>query len=75
MFERILSTGRPELLVIALMVTMAFIVIWPAARICRRLGLPALLAVLAVVPLANLLLLWYVALAQWPRVETGPRSV
>ena len=75
MFESILSTGRPGLLVIAFMVTMAFIVIWPAANICRRLGLPAWLGVLAVLPLANLLLLWYVALTPWPRVETGPRSV
>ena len=67
--------GMPELLVVLGIAAMALVVIWPAARICRRLGLPALLAVLAVVPLANLLLLWYVALAQWPRVETGPRSV
>jgi hypothetical protein len=75
MFERILSTGRPGLLVIAFMATMAFIVIWPASRICRRIGFSPVLGVLAVLPLANLLLLWYVALAEWPRVETGPRSV
>jgi len=31
--------------------------------------------VFAVVPLANLILLWYVALSPWPRVGTAPRSV
>jgi hypothetical protein len=72
MFEQV---GMPGLIVILFMAVMAFIVIWPATTICRRLGFSPLLGVFAVVPLANLILLWYVALAPWPRVGTAPRSV
>jgi hypothetical protein len=65
------SIGTPELLVVATIAVMAFVVIWPAARICRRLGFSRWLGILAVIPLANLLLLWFVALAQWPGSETA----
>jgi hypothetical protein len=67
--------GMPELTVILMIFAMAIVVIWPASTICRRLGLSPVLGVLAVLPLANLILLWYVALAPWPRMESGPRSV
>jgi hypothetical protein len=72
MFE---SIGTPELIVIGAMATMAFVVIWPASTICRRLGFSPWLGVLAIFPLANLLLLWFVALSRWPRMETtSPRT-
>lgn len=61
----------PELLVVIAIVATALVYVWPAARICRRLGFSRWLGVLAVIPLANLLLLWFVALAQWPRSETA----
>ena len=67
--------GMPELVVLMAMVMMAFVVIFPAVTICRRLGFSPWLGLLSVIPLANLLLLWFIALAQWPRIETGPRSV
>ena len=67
--------GVPGLIVITFMAMMAFIVIWPAATICRRLGFSPLMGVFAAVPLANLVLLWYVAVSPWPRVDTAPRSV
>lgn len=51
--------------VLGLLLVAAAIMI-PAARIARRLGYPRWLAVLAVVPLANVLLLWLVAFAPWP---------
>ena len=54
--------GMPELTVIAFMATMALVMIWPAATICRRLGFSPLLGVLIVVPVANVILLWYLAL-------------
>jgi hypothetical protein len=57
------SISIPEIVII--MIVLAAVV-WPAARICRRVGLSPLLGILAVVPLANVLLLWYVALAPWP---------
>ena len=46
------------------------VLIWPAARIARRLGFPAILGVLIVVPLANFVLLWFVAFAEWPALPS-----
>lgn len=46
---------------------MAALLIYPAARICRKAGFSPWLGIAAVVPGANLLLLWYLALAKWPR--------
>jgi hypothetical protein len=67
--------GVPELVVVAAMSMMAFLTIWPAATICRRLGFSPLLGVLAVIPLVNLLLLWFIALSDWPGAEPTPRRV
>jgi hypothetical protein len=50
---------------------MSLAVVWPAVHICKRLGLSPWLGALAIVPIANLLLLWFVALARWP---TSPSS-
>ena len=61
------SFGVPELIVVLAIALMSLAVVWPAARICGRLGFSPWLGVLAVVPVANLLLLWFVALAEWPR--------
>ena len=66
------SMGLPELLVILYIAAIALAVAWPAARICDRLGFPRWLGVLAIVPVANLALLWFVALARWP--SDGTRS-
>jgi hypothetical protein len=61
--------GVPEFLVVIAIVAVALSVIWPAARICQRVGFCSWLGVLAVIPIANLLLLWFVALAEWPLSE------
>ena len=64
MFGRI---GALELLIIVAMAAVSLIVVvWPVARICRRAGFSPWLGVLAVVPVANLFLLWFVAMAPWP---------
>ena len=60
------SVGLPELVVVLAICAMAFVVIWPASRICRRTGFSPWLGVLAVVPLADVVLLWFIALAEWP---------
>lgn len=59
--------GIPEAVVVVAIAAMALVVIWPAGRICRRLGFSPWLGVLAALPLANVLLLWFVAMAEWPR--------
>jgi hypothetical protein len=64
MFGRL---GVPEVIIILFIVSMSFVlVIWPAGRICRRIGFSPWLGVLAVIPIANLLLLWFIAISPWP---------
>ncbi len=63
------GVGVPELTVVLAIVVSSLAIVWPAGRICRRLGFSRWLGVVAVVPLANLLLLWYVAMAEWPGVR------
>jgi hypothetical protein len=46
---------------------MGLVVVWPAARICSRLGFSPWLGILAMVPIANVILLWFVAVSPWPR--------
>ena len=53
---------------------LALIVIWPAGRICMRVGLSPYFGILAVVPFANLFLLWYVAYADWPGISKRPSA-
>lgn len=45
----------------------AVVVIYPAVRICGKAGFPPMLGILAALPGINLLLLWFLALAEWPR--------
>jgi hypothetical protein len=58
----------------AIAVLSAFVLIWPAARICRRIGFSPWLGVLAVGPVANVVLLWFVAVAQWPKSPSDQRG-
>ncbi|MBN9071789.1 MAG: hypothetical protein J0H34_09330 [Rhizobiales bacterium] len=45
----------------------AGVVIYPIGRILARLGYSPFWSILAFVPIANLVGLWIVALAEWPR--------
>ena len=72
---RYAQIGIPQVMVVIYILAMAFAVIWPAARICRRIGFPRWLGIFAVLPLANVVLLWYVALAQWPKADAGAQSI
>jgi len=67
------SVGFPELFVVIVICAVLLVVMWPAARICRRTGYSPWLGVLAVIPLANVLLLWFIALAQWPTSDVPVR--
>ena len=60
------SIGIPELMVVVAICAVTLVTIWPTGRICRRAGFSSWLGVLAVVPIANVLLLWYLAYAAWP---------
>jgi len=60
------TIGPSELVVILAICLMSLIVLWPASQICRRIGFPWWIALLSIVPIANVLLLWFVAYARWP---------
>ena len=41
-------------------------VLFPACRICVKAGYPSWAGMFALVPLLNVVLLWFVALSEWP---------
>jgi hypothetical protein len=66
-------TGHP-----VMMLLVAALVILPAWRICFKAGYPGWLALLFLLPIANLVLLYFLAFAEWPlerRAASGPTVV
>jgi hypothetical protein len=63
--------GAPELIVVLAICASIFVVLWPVARVCARLGLSPWLGLLAIVPIGNVLLLWFMAYAAWPIEAAG----
>ena len=53
--------------VIRWIVILSLLQVVPFWRIFRRMGLPPWLAIMASVPLVNLIVLYYIALTPWPR--------
>jgi hypothetical protein len=61
-----------------MMLLVAALAIVPAWRICSKAGYPGWLALLFLLPIANLVLLYFLAFAEWPlerRAAGAPRSV
>jgi len=53
-----------------------FVVLWPWTRILRRMGFSAWLCLLLLIPLVNLVFLYYLGFGRWPRdnaVAAGPQ--
>jgi hypothetical protein len=69
------SIGIPELAIVVVLFGAWLSVVWPAARVCRRLGFSPWVGVLAIVPLANFLLLWWLAHTRWPIDGAARRTV
>lgn len=68
------SLGLPELVLIAVVAAFWLLAIgFPATRICGRLGFSPWLGLVAIVPVANIVLLFYVAFAAWPAMPSGER--
>jgi len=65
------SIGLPELIIVLMISMSAVVIMWPAGRICRRAGYSPWLGVLSVIPIANVLLLWFIALAEWPSARAA----
>jgi hypothetical protein len=57
--------------VIRWVVILSLLQVVPFWRIFQRIGLPPWLSILASVPLVNLVVLYYVALASWPDDRRG----
>jgi hypothetical protein len=55
------------------MAIFALLALYPIGRILSRIGFSPFWALVALVPLANLIGLWVVALATWPRDPGEPR--
>ena len=54
--------GMPELVIIAVILASVLVVMWPAARICKRIG-----------SRCGSLRDWFVALSPWPQTEASDR--
>ncbi len=59
-------TGGPWM-----MLVFGVFVVVPVWRICQKAGYSGWLSLLVFVPLVNLLLLYYLAFAEWPLVRKG----
>jgi len=57
------NIGAPGLLLIPIMLALVIIPFW---RILPRAGIPAPVALVAIIPLAPLVLLWVMAFKKWP---------
>lgn len=66
---------RLGLMLIVILAMYLIVIGWPAGRICRRMGFSPWLGVLAIAPLFKILLLWFVAFAQWPASKSAPGGV
>ncbi|WBQ11493.1 hypothetical protein L2D01_06850 [Hyphomonadaceae bacterium ML37] len=62
-------------MVIVALLLVGALVVFPCWRIISRTGLPGALGLLAIIPVANLVLLWVLAFIDWPALKrTGSNN-
>ncbi len=70
--------GIAEMLVILIMLAFvamgAVLTVIPFWRICSRAGFPGPLSLLMLVPVANIILPFYIAFAEWPVLKERPHE-
>jgi hypothetical protein len=66
-----MELGLIFLLIIPMMIVGALITVIPFWKICAKAGFPGALSLLMLVPLANLILPFYLAFADWPALRQG----
>lgn len=70
--------GLRETIVVSIVVLAYFgLILFPAVRILRRTGYSPWLAIAALIPVANLVLLWFIAFSPWtvnPGADDSPAS-
>lgn len=52
----------------------AIIAVIPVWRICQRTGYPGWMGILILIPMVNLLLLYFIAFSDWPADKTRNRN-
>lgn len=52
------------------MLVVALVVVIPAWRICQRTGHPGWMGILVLIPIINVLFLYFLAFAEWPINQT-----
>ncbi len=57
------------------MLVIAIVVVIPVWRICQRVGYPGWLGILMLVPVANLVLLYFIAFSDWPKEKAGNHNI
>jgi len=64
--------GIYELMVIVAVVPIVILLnVLPFWKICTKAGLPSALALLMLVPIANIILPFYIAFAEWPALRNS----
>jgi len=56
------------------MLVMAILVVVPAWRICQRIGYSGWMGILILIPMVNLVFLYFIAFAKWPADKAGARN-
>lgn len=56
------------------MLIMGIVMVIPFWRICHRLGYPGVLSLLVLVPMVNLVFLYYLAFARWPVTDAAGQN-
>jgi type VI protein secretion system component VasK len=72
-YVRYLSEFSPWYLV--LLALLLFVWVFPLWRIIGKAGYPPVLSLLAIFPAVGLILLWWLAFAQWPIWRDAPVSL
>ena len=53
------------------MLVIGIVVVISAWRICQRTGYPGWMGVLILIPVVNLILLYFIAFSEWPNERNG----
>lgn len=56
------------------MLAIAIALVIPTWRICQRTGYPGWIGILILVPMVNLILLYFIAFSDWPTDKKGARN-
>ena len=73
MEETLIRPGAAELLLVFFILTASLLgvilTIVPFWKICSKAGFPGALSLLMMIPVANIILPFYIAFAKWPALE------